>query len=208
MATAIDAKVDLVAGTGADAFAKLSVGTNGQVLTAASGETTGLQWATPVTGSITLLSTTSLSGLSTTVSSISQSYTHLYVTITGVTFDSPTNPFRVAPNGVTNLTSGFSASSAGTAGTTTVNLRYAASGNQDMATANTNCFLEFTIYNYTNAAQKVIVGSGAFQGVGSPTNMASITSSSFNSTSAITSLLFDINGSTMSTGTVTIYGVN
>ena len=32
MATAIDAKGDLVAGTGADTFARLAVGTNGQVL--------------------------------------------------------------------------------------------------------------------------------------------------------------------------------
>jgi len=46
MATAIDAKGDLVAGTGADAFARLAVGTNGQVLVADSAEATGLKWAT------------------------------------------------------------------------------------------------------------------------------------------------------------------
>jgi hypothetical protein len=46
MATAIDAKGDLIGGTGADAFARLPVGTNGQVLTADSAETTGLKWAT------------------------------------------------------------------------------------------------------------------------------------------------------------------
>jgi hypothetical protein len=45
MATAIDAKGDLVAGTGADAFAKLTVGANGTVLTADSAEATGLKWA-------------------------------------------------------------------------------------------------------------------------------------------------------------------
>ena len=44
MATAIDAKGDLVAGTGADAFSRLAVGANDLVLTAASGETTGLKW--------------------------------------------------------------------------------------------------------------------------------------------------------------------
>jgi hypothetical protein len=44
MATAIDAKGDLVAGTGADAFARLAVGANDTVLIAASGETTGLKW--------------------------------------------------------------------------------------------------------------------------------------------------------------------
>jgi hypothetical protein len=44
MATAIDAKGDLVAGTGADAFARLAVGANDLLLTAASGETTGLKY--------------------------------------------------------------------------------------------------------------------------------------------------------------------
>jgi hypothetical protein len=47
MATEIDAKGDLVVGTGADTFARLAVGTNDYVLTAASGETTGLKWAAP-----------------------------------------------------------------------------------------------------------------------------------------------------------------
>ena len=45
MATAVDAKGDLIVGTGADTFARLAVGTNDYVLTAASGETTGLKWA-------------------------------------------------------------------------------------------------------------------------------------------------------------------
>jgi hypothetical protein len=53
MATAIDAKGDLVGGTGADAFARLAVGANGTVLTADSVETTGLKWATPATPSYT-----------------------------------------------------------------------------------------------------------------------------------------------------------
>ena len=44
MATAIDAKGDLVVGTGADAFARLAVGANDLLVTAASGETTGLKY--------------------------------------------------------------------------------------------------------------------------------------------------------------------
>jgi hypothetical protein len=46
MATAIDAKGDLVAGTGADTFAKLTVGANDTILTADSTAATGLKWAT------------------------------------------------------------------------------------------------------------------------------------------------------------------
>ena len=50
MATAIDAKGDLIAGTGADAFARLAVGTDGYILTADSTQSTGIKWAA-VTGS-------------------------------------------------------------------------------------------------------------------------------------------------------------
>jgi hypothetical protein len=45
MATAIDAKGDLVAGTAADTFSRLAVGSNDLILTAASGEATGLKWS-------------------------------------------------------------------------------------------------------------------------------------------------------------------
>jgi hypothetical protein len=44
MATAIDAKGDLVAGTGADAFARLAAGANGLSLVTDSAETTGMKW--------------------------------------------------------------------------------------------------------------------------------------------------------------------
>ena len=51
MATAIDAKGDLIAGTAADTFSRIAVGTNGQVLTADSTAATGLAWATASGGS-------------------------------------------------------------------------------------------------------------------------------------------------------------
>lgn len=45
MATKIDAKGDLIVGTGADTYDRIAVGTNGQVLTADSTAATGLKWA-------------------------------------------------------------------------------------------------------------------------------------------------------------------
>ena len=60
MATAIDAKGDLVPGTGADAFARLAVGANGTVLTADSAEATGLKWNAPNSGALTKIVTGTL----------------------------------------------------------------------------------------------------------------------------------------------------
>jgi hypothetical protein len=54
----VDAKGDLLVGTGADAIGRLAVGTNGQLLSAASGETTGLKWAN---GGLTLIKTETFS---------------------------------------------------------------------------------------------------------------------------------------------------
>ncbi len=45
-----DAKGDLAGGTGSDTAVKLTVGSNDQVLTAASGETTGMKWAAAAGG--------------------------------------------------------------------------------------------------------------------------------------------------------------
>ncbi len=50
MATAIDAKGDLIAGTGADTFSRLAIGTNNQVLTADSTAATGMKWAAAAGG--------------------------------------------------------------------------------------------------------------------------------------------------------------
>jgi hypothetical protein len=64
MATAVDAKGDLIVGTGADTFARLAVGgTNGHSLQVDSSTATGLKWAAPAASSagLNLISTTTLS---------------------------------------------------------------------------------------------------------------------------------------------------
>jgi len=73
----VDAKGDLISATAADTPARLAVGTDGQVLTADSTQATGLKWATSSSGSMTLISTTTLSGISTTLSSIPGTYNNL-----------------------------------------------------------------------------------------------------------------------------------
>ena len=65
MATAIDAKGDLVVGTGADTFSRLAVAsTAGYLLSVDSAETTGLKWAAPAGGSgLTLVTKSSFSAV-------------------------------------------------------------------------------------------------------------------------------------------------
>ena len=85
----IDAKGDLLVGTADNTIARLAVGTNDFVLTAASGETTGLKWAAAASGNktISLIASGSLSGASVTLSSLS-TYDYLQLRINGVTHTS------------------------------------------------------------------------------------------------------------------------
>lgn len=69
---------DLLYGTAADTVARLGIGTAGQVLTVNSGATAP-EWAAPATGGMTLISTTTLSGTSTTISSIPGTYKNLQI---------------------------------------------------------------------------------------------------------------------------------
>jgi hypothetical protein len=58
-----DVKGDLLAGTGNDSFARIPVGTAGQVLSVNASCATGLQWVTPVSGTVTsVIAGTGLSG--------------------------------------------------------------------------------------------------------------------------------------------------
>ena len=77
MATEIDAKGDLVVGTGADTFARLAVGTDGYTLVADSVETTGLKWAAPAGGGGSLVFISSLA-LTSTTQSLNNCFTSTY----------------------------------------------------------------------------------------------------------------------------------
>ncbi len=57
-----DTKGDLAVATGADAASKLAVGSNGQVLTADSTQTTGVKWGAAGAGAMTLICSSVLSG--------------------------------------------------------------------------------------------------------------------------------------------------
>ena len=82
MATAIDAKGDLVAGTGSDAFSRLAVGSNGTVLTADSTTATGLKWAAAAGGGKVLQVVNAVHTTNVSTSSSTLADTGLSATIT------------------------------------------------------------------------------------------------------------------------------
>lgn len=77
----VDAKGDLIVATAADTVARLAVGSNDQVLTADSTTASGLKWATPASGGMTLINTggTTLTGSAVSVQSIPATYNELWV---------------------------------------------------------------------------------------------------------------------------------
>ena len=207
--TIVDAKGDIIAATAADTVARLAVGANGTVLTADSAETTGLKWATPATGGMTLLSTTSLSGASTTISSINQTYKNLEVIIFGVTNASGAGRFLCDPNSSNSITTtALFVGDATYRGSdqSSILLSGDATGSRPSHTSSQNSW-RLTIYNYADTtANKPFAISGGFLAA-STANVSALGSGNIYTTSAIDALKFSNSGGNLSTGTVLIYGV-
>ena len=185
---------------------RLGIGTTGQVLTVSGGVPS---WATASSGGMTLLSTTTLSGATTTISSISQDYNILYAVITGLQGDTTDGTFFCAPNGTTNLATGI--------GTflddTTTNHSYYkddkiyVSGNRAPKYNSANNVFILRIDNYASSTSwKGVHGYATFLKTGD-TQVATTHAGGFQSNTAITSLVFSSNSNLMTSGTVKLYGV-
>ena len=212
MATAIDAKGDLIAGTGADAFSRLAVGTNGQVLTADSTAATGLKWAAASGGGMTLISTTTLSGSSTTISSIPSTYKNLQLQIlnTGMASGASDSMFIRfnSDSGSNYYYQGYSASA-----TLTVRNSEAASsllasyGLPNSGFSDTTaCYGVLDIYNYTSTAAIFCVLRSRAYGPDAPNINNHHFQCTYNCSAAISSITLYPNSGTF-TGTVLLYGV-
>jgi hypothetical protein len=81
----IDAKGDLLVGSADNTITRLAVGSNNQVLTADSAQASGVKWATPAAGGMTVIASGTLSGTSLTLSSIPSTYNELQLVFYGVT---------------------------------------------------------------------------------------------------------------------------
>lgn len=102
--TIVDAKGDLIVATAADTVSRLAVGSNDQVLTADSSTSTGLKWATPSTGGLTLISEQTASAVtSLSFSSIPSTYKALIFTWHGIRHSTSGTQFGIRFNNDSSL---------------------------------------------------------------------------------------------------------
>lgn len=210
MATAIDAKGDLIAGTAADTFSRLAVGTDGQVLTADSTAATGIKWATAGGGggSMTLLETLTVGSTGVNSSTISGSYTNLLIVIKNVT---ATGNLDMYMRFNSDTGSNYQVRGVFTDTTAAANNGGARDNLLGIASVGTSVTSDsiHKIYRYTDTSRRIIEQNMG-GGIGSPSwryqnNLANYTGSSAISSIQFTRLQTD---HTFSSGTIYIYGVN
>jgi len=216
MPTATDLVTDLPAdfavfGQAVDtSMAELLGGTTGQVLSKTSNTNMDFTWTTISAASMTLLSTTSLTGASTTISGISGAYTHLYGVVYGVTNATADGTLLLRVNGSSTATSTslqFSNALSYNFENEFVRLSYDSATYRPTRTSANNQW-SFMIENYANTSYyKSFYCNGAWVR-NSGANYAGMSGGGgVNLTTAVTSLNFANDGGNFSTGTVLLYGV-
>ena len=205
------AKGDLVAGSATNDAAVLGVGANNTVLTADSAEATGLKWATPSSGGMTLISTTTLTGASVTLSSIPQTYIDLKIYIRQFLPATDNTLLRLRFNGdsTANRYKNLEFANGNNHNITysSDTFEFGSSIGTDDTVAESLCTLE--IPDYTNTVtRKMTFGFVTFINATTTTNFNHNTIQSYYSqTGAISSLVFAPSTGNFTSGTLLLYGV-
>ena len=163
-------------------------------------------------GGMTLLSTTSLTGASTTVGSINQTYKDLIVIISGMSGATNGQDFQCAPNGTTNIvyqtTNGRFSTTSYNDGETAGYVNFTDGCGHNNSTTVNSWTLRISQYAATDKG-KPFAYSGYFQSNQSGAPLAAITGAGgINTNTAISSLVFSMSSGNLSTGTVLVYGVS
>jgi hypothetical protein len=183
---------------------RLGIGTSGQVLSVTGGVPA---WSTISAGSLTLLSTTTLSGASVTVSSIDQTYQHLYLVAFGLTNATANGSFFLEPNANTTSAQVTYLQGATLGSDIATNLYWSVNQSDIDRTDSANTFTAL-IENYTNTnVRKSFKTQSYFKASLDGLFKNGNTFGHFNITSAISSIRVKINNGDLSTGTLLIYGV-
>jgi hypothetical protein len=188
---------------------RLGIGTAGQVLTVNSGATAP-EWATATSGGMTLIGTPhTLSGATSTISSIPGTYKSLFMVIYGVTNATGNGVMRVAPNANTIGCSYVSTDSVGASFVSSVNrVTYLNLGTTAWLRTTTNNVATIRIDNYTSSTNYKSLNAYGYAEETGGSVMSFNIGGAFVSNTAITSLQFSNTGGNLSTGTVLLYGVN
>jgi len=168
----------------------------------------GSAW-TALGGGMTLLSTTSLSGATTTISSISQNYKTLVAFIYGMTNATADGVFRIAPNSITNQCFGVQMQNNNNTPSGPSTIGGNGYINTTIALSRTNAFNNMTlqINNYTNTSTYKPYTLGGYLRATTPGDYAFFQQGSYSEATAVSSLQFSNAGGNLSTGTVLLYGV-
>ena len=185
----------------ATSMADLLGGTTGQVLAKASNTDMDFTFTTLASGGMTLLSTTTLTGASTTVSSINQTYKNLQIMVVNA-YSSGANNDYFQLNGDTGSNYGFRLNSDGVDdhGSGVGFAYFGVMGQSQGYYAGT--YISITIPRYSETEYKM---TNFIQTQG---NSFYLGSNTWNNTAAITAITIGVsNAQTMSGGTMYIYGV-
>ena len=199
-------------GNGIDtSFLDLKGGTSGQYLTKNSNTDLDFAWVTLNAGGMTLISTTTLSGASTTLSSIPGTYNNLVLHIRNFRPATNNQSLRFyfnADNGANRYYTNSGTNYNTTGGNVSFNSTQISTGDDTSSTTN-NGEIYITISDYANTAtwktaEIITVSSDGT----TPTLLRRILSyGTYNQTGAISSITFLSSSGNLSAGSVLLYGV-
>lgn len=186
---------------------RLAIGSAGQVLTVAAGVPS---WATPSSGGMTLISTTTLSGASTTITVAANSYIDLVLQCEAIDCSNDVDVF-IQLNGITGATDYLPAVIASNNGSAfsaygkTNGIYFNLPSAEGFGTGNSN-YANVQIFNANSTIRKCIDvnvasehNSGRVQSVRNTVNV--------NATAVISSIVFKVTTNTFDGGTIKLYGV-
>jgi hypothetical protein len=193
--------------------ARLGVGSNNEVLTADSSTATGLKWATPAGGSMTLINTggTALTGSSTTINTIPGTYKQLRLYIQDFSSASSPNMY-VQFNSDTTATNYMQSVSravpGGSANFVANNESGIYTNGFTFASNAVDQFSVIDIYDYASSTNRKVATSLTVSTTGGDPTATTFAHLAYQSTTAITSLVIKLSTGTFTAGTALLYGVN